>query len=88
MQRSRIKCNDVSYRQGFIEVATGIHPKHVKIEAWNVSGELDISRMSAMARLGDGDVVGNTEIELSLVEAKALINLLSDAVHKAETTVS
>jgi hypothetical protein len=83
-QLPMIRCNDISYRQGFVEVTASIHSKHVNLEIWNVHPDQDISRLSRVNQLvSDKEIVGNTEIELSVSQAETLIEVLRKAVHVA-----
>jgi len=80
---SKIKCNGVNYRQGYIEVDSQIHREHINIEIWNVHPDLDISNeQSDVSQLNDSDVIGNTEIELSVEQAELLIKKLSIGINK------
>ena len=81
-----IRCNAVSYRQGFIEVSTQIHEGCINIETWEVSSEKDISSVNVRDdSLSDEDIVSNTELELRPAEAIALAEaLLSAAGNTAE----
>jgi len=80
---SKIKCNGVNYRQGYIEVDSQIHGEHINIEIWNVHPDLDISNeQSDVSQLNDSDVIGNTEIELSVEQAELLIKKLSIGINK------
>ena len=72
--RNRFKCNSISYRKGYIEVVADIHAGLINMETWNIHSELGITERM----LGEHDflidgVVGNTELELSVDEAKLLI---------------
>jgi len=79
-----IRCNGVSYRQGFVEVSSGIHARHVNVEVFNVHPDQDISSLSRPDQLASEDaIVGNTEVELSISEANALIEALRKAVQLA-----
>ena len=79
-----IRCNGVPYRQGFIQVASGIHPQHVNVEIWNVHPDRDISNLSLTDQaVSDEAIVGNTEIELSVTQANALIEALRAAIQFA-----
>jgi hypothetical protein len=79
-----IKCNDIPYRQGFIEVASGIHPHHVNVEIWNVHPDRDISGLSLTDQaISDKEIIGNTEIELNVSQASALIEALRNAIQLA-----
>jgi len=83
-QLPMIRCNDISYRQGFVEVAASIHSQHVNVEVWNVHPDQDISGLSRIDKLAsDKEIVANTEIELSVSQAEALIEALRKAVHIA-----
>jgi 8-oxo-dGTP diphosphatase len=78
-----IKCDDIAYRQGFIEVAL-VHPQSVNVEVWNVHPERDISGMSRVdSSISDAEIVGNTEIELNASQAHELIRALELAIDSA-----
>jgi len=80
---SKIKCNGVNYRQGYIEVDSQINGNHINIEVWNVHPDIDIpNEQSEVSELNDCDVVGNTEIELSVEQAELLIKKLSVGITK------
>jgi hypothetical protein len=82
---SVITVNDISYRQGFIEVIAGIHPLHVNLETWNIHPEFQISGKSIRADdIPDEAIIGNTELELSLEQARVLMQYLQVAIAKAE----
>lgn len=84
-QSPMIICNDIAYRQGFIEVAAGIHPHHINIETWNIHPDCDISSLSLTdATLSDQEIIGNTEIELSVSQATALVESLLMAIQLAQ----
>lgn len=81
----RIKCNAVSYRQGFIEVIPNIHDGCVNLETWDLHGDVDISSMDWMdERLRDEDFHSNCEIELTksqaIVLARALLNAAAEVL--------
>ncbi|MFY9261795.1 MAG: hypothetical protein WAO71_14985 [Gallionella sp.] len=85
MSSQRFKCTGVPYRQGWIEVTPGIHDGYVNLEVWNVTSEVDISPLaSELALLADAQVVGNTEVELSIALAKALVAALENAIKTIE----
>ena len=80
-----LRCNDVSYRQGFVEVAARIHSRHVNIEIWNVHPDHDISNLARVEQVNsDESIVGNTEIELSILQAQSLIEALQQAIQLAD----
>jgi hypothetical protein len=78
MKRQFIKCTGVSYRQGFVEVVAGIHPKHINLETWNVNSDAKLS--GTPGSLPEGSITANTELELDLKQVKALIAALEAAV--------
>ncbi|WP_426390452.1 hypothetical protein [Variovorax sp. R-27] len=83
MGASKIRLNDVRYRQGFLEV-TNIHPGHINIETWEIHPDLDISEKQFDDKaITDECVVANTEIELSVEQAKALVASLEAAIANA-----
>jgi hypothetical protein len=80
-----IKCYGVQYRQGWVEVVAGIHSGFVNLESWNVSPQVDITPQSAsLASLPDEAITANTEMELSLEQAKQLVAALHAAIQVAE----
>ena len=80
-----IKCNDIPYRQGYIEVTSGVHPNHINVEIWNIHPDQDISDQHLNGQaISDKDIVGNTEIELSILQATLLIKALKNAINFAE----
>jgi len=82
---TQIKCDAVQYRQGFIEVAN-IHGGCVNLEVWNVHPDKSIAAAAlvASASISDTDVVANTEIELSVAQAKELVRQLELAIRNIE----
>ena len=84
MGANKIRFNDVPYRQGFLEVTANIHPGHINIETWEIHPDLDISEKQFDDKaITDDCVVANTEIELSVEQAKALIASLETAIANA-----
>jgi hypothetical protein len=81
---AKIKCHEVRYRQGFVEVASA-HPGCVNLEVWNVHPDVDIAESSSgLETIADAMVISNAEIELSASQARRLIELLQAAVSQAE----
>lgn len=79
-----IKCNGIAYRQGFVEISAGIHPQHVNVEIWNVHPDQNLSSLSRVDEVAtDNAIIGNTEVELTISEANALIEALRKAVQLA-----
>lgn len=85
MKRNILKANTINYRKGFIEVKGDIHPNCINVETWEVDANKDISVLSLEnENMNDRDIVANTEIELSLDEAKGLIKFLEEEVEKIQ----
>lgn len=84
MDNQRIRCNIIDYRKGYIEVTPGIHSGCVNIEAWNTDPNLGIENLD-VGDLPEGAVIGNTELELSLEMARALVHALNIAIKSAES---
>lgn len=95
MSTDIIKCNNIAYRKGFIEVSTGSHPGCINIEAWDVHTDLDISTISIRdANFPEDDefkdnkgnivdpVNGNIELELNVDQARALVAKHQDAIDR------
>lgn len=79
----KIKCSEVRYRQGFIEVAN-VHAACVNLEIWNLHPDTHISGASELSSIPDAAVVGNTEIELNVEQARRLVERLEEAIARAE----
>lgn len=85
MARQKIRCNDVRYRQGFVEVVSGIHPQHINLEVWNMHADMNISGKSLESpSIPDDAIVANTEVELNLEQAKALVEVLQASIQEVE----
>ena len=83
-QLPMIRCNGISYRQGFIEVSAGILADHVNVEIWNVHPDTNISDLVRVDQVvSDNAFIGNTEVELTIREANALIESLRRAIQLA-----
>ena len=79
---NRMKCNNIEYRKGFIEVEAGIHAGCINLETWEVNADIDISNLNLSDNeLPDEGIVANTEIELNIDEAEQLIRLLHRAIN-------
>ena len=90
MKSVRVKAHGISYRQGWMEVAQ-VHPGFVNIEAWHVHPDVDISPADVhLNDITDEDVPGNTELELSVDEARrfaaALLEAIEDVAKAAAKT--
>jgi hypothetical protein len=82
--QKKIKCHEVRYRQGFVEVAN-VHAGCVNLEVWSIHPDTDIAEESLESpAISDAAVIGNTEIELSVQQARRLIVLLQHALNQAE----
>ncbi|MEM1177744.1 MAG: hypothetical protein AAGM22_05335 [Acidobacteriota bacterium] len=84
----RLKYASNPERQGFIELTPGIHPGCVNVETWHLGAESDLTGASWVTDLSDtAPQLGNTEIELSVHEARRLAQALrADAVRRADST--
>jgi hypothetical protein len=80
---NKIKCNNIEYRKGYIEVIPDIHENHINLETWEVHPDIDISELDLTDdAFPDDGVTGNTEIELNLKEAEELVTLLQSSIEK------
>lgn len=79
---SRIRCNAVGYRQGFIEVTPDIHGRCVNVETWAIAAGIRLNGVEWLDNpaLSDGDVIGNCELELTIEQARELATALMNAV--------
>jgi len=73
------RCSDVTYRQGVIEVTSGIHDGFVNLELWNIHPDFEISSES-LCDIPEEQFTGNCEIEMNLAQAEALANAILGAV--------
>jgi hypothetical protein len=80
----KIICSAIPYRQGFVEVMN-VHAGCVNLEVWSIHPDTDIAEAFLESpSLPDAAVIGNTEVELSVQEAKRLIQFLEMAIDQAE----
>ena len=76
-----IKCNSIEYRKGFVEVRGDIHNDCINVETWNIDPDVNITNVNLEDNsLKDESIIANTEIELSITNAEALILLLQEAI--------
>jgi hypothetical protein len=76
-----IKCNTIEYRKGFVEVRGDIHNNSINVEVWNIDPDVNITNVSLEDNsLKDESIIANTEIELSITNAEALVLLLQEAI--------
>lgn len=79
----KIRCHAVPYRQGFVEVAAGIHDGCINLETWEVRSGVDLARLAFDdPGLADADFCGHTELELTPEQARALIDQLERALRR------
>jgi hypothetical protein len=77
----RVCCDTIPYRRGFVEVAT-VHSRCVSLETWDVSAEW-AAPLTTLDVVPDDAVVGNTEIELTIEQARTLATALLAAADAA-----
>lgn len=83
MNETKIRCNIIDYRKGYIEVTVGVHPNCVNIETWNTSPSIDINNLDIRDHeFPNGGVIANTEVELDIEAAKKLIDALNFAIQR------
>ncbi|MCG6202687.1 hypothetical protein [Psychromonas antarctica] len=76
-----IKCNSIEYRKGFIEVRGDIHNDCINVEIWNIDPGVNITNVNLEdSSLKGESIIANTEIELSITNAEALISQLQEAI--------
>lgn len=78
-----IKCHSINYRQGFIQVSAKVHDGCINLESWNIHSEVNIKNHESLDELTDSSVLSNVELELSVEEAKELINKLNTAINQS-----
>lgn len=85
MSSSKIKCNAVSYRKGFLEITPNIHEGCVNLETWGVHSEVDITNLDMIdEQFPEGGIIGNTELELSVETAEGLVQALQEAIRRIQ----
>jgi hypothetical protein len=60
------------------------HDGHVNFETWHVAAGVDLTNVAWVSDDLADDVVGNTELELTPVEARRVARLLVEAAERAE----
>ena len=84
----KIKCNNINYRKGYIEVIPNIHEGYINLEIWNIHPDVDLSKTDIKSEnFPDSGVTSNTEIEISINEAEVLISKLQDSITKAKGNI-
>ena len=57
---TRIKCDNVEYRKGFIEITAGIHAGCINLETWGIDGKVDLSKLDIRdAGFSEDGITGN-----------------------------
>ncbi len=82
---AKLLCIGISYRQGYVEVIPNIHKGYINIETWmihpdHICAGKEFDEIVAL----DDAVRANTELELTVETAIALIQLLQAAIHEAK----
>ncbi len=81
----KIKCNNVEYRKGFIEVIPNIHDGCINIETWDVHVDIDITNIELEdENFPEEGITNNTEIEMNVNEAEELVRRLKVAIAKVK----
>ncbi len=81
----KIKGNNVDYRKGYIEVIPNIHECFINLEVWNIHPDFDLSKIDmSNEEFPDNGITSNTEIEININEAEALINILQESITKVK----
>ena len=83
----KIKCDNIDYRKGYVEVGSGIHDGYINIEMWDISPEADLKNTDIDdENFQDNYIQGNTEIEMSISEANDLVSRLKKAISEVESS--
>ena len=89
MNKSSIRCNAVSYRKGFIEVAAGIHTGSINLECWNIHPDIEITASDIRdLDFPDDAVTGNVELELAVADAEKLVEALQAAIAQTKANAA
>ena len=82
---AKLLCNGISYRQGYVEVTPNIHKGYINIETWMIHPDHMCAGKEFDEIVASDDAVrSNTELELTIETATALIRLLQAEIHKAK----
>lgn len=82
-----VKCNNIDYRKGYIEIMPHIHHKLINMEVWEIDAEQNIDNIDIEDdSFPEDSVVANIEIELSVENAQKLIQSLQWAISNANLT--
>ena len=82
---TKIKCDNIDYRKGYIEVSPKVHKNCINIETREVNTEIDLSKIDISDdKFSDDWIISNTELELSAENALELIAQLSQALDVAK----
>ncbi|KAA1257469.1 hypothetical protein LF1_53180 [Rubripirellula obstinata] len=73
---TRLRCDDIAYRSGFIEVRR-VHASHVNLEVWSLDPDAVNVDAEWVTDVPDNAVTGNVELELSVRSAI----MLADSLH-------
>lgn len=79
----KMKCNNINYRKGYIEVISNIHDDCINLEVTTIHPDIDISNIELTdPEFPDNAVMSNTEIEINIEEAKQLIEFLKSSISR------
>lgn len=82
---TKIKCDNITYRKGFVEVSGDIHKGCINLEAWNIHPDTELSQDdSAFNSIPDEAFTGNVELELNIENAKELVKRLEELIAIAD----
>ena len=80
----KLKCDNIEYRKGYIEISPNIHNGYVNIETWGVDADVDLKTLDIDdENFQDDFITANTEIEMSIDEVEALVVQLQSAINNA-----
>ena len=81
----KMKCNNIYYRKGYIEVISNIHDDCINLEVTTIHPDIDISNIELTdPEFPDNAVISNTEIEINIEEAKQLIEFLKSSISRVK----
>ncbi|WP_308365350.1 MULTISPECIES: hypothetical protein [unclassified Microbulbifer] len=77
----KIKCSGIKYRQGFVEVGSGVHDGFVNLEVWTVQPDSsNFESASELAEVPEHEISSNSEIELDVEQAKSMVAEIQKAI--------
>jgi len=82
--REIIKCNEVDYGSGWVDLSPNQTPGYLNLVVWKADQIADISNKSLQEAVSEGVTKGHVEIELSTSNIKEIIAVLQSMLSDIE----